>query len=76
MDGLLIGLHNFMVAYLDDIIVYSSNWKEHMQHLELVFNRLRGAGLTVKERKCTFGCGTCVYLGHMVGGGTIKPMEC
>ena len=39
-------------------------------------NRLREAGLTVKERKCAFGCGTCVYLGHVVGGGTIKPMEC
>ena len=76
MDGLLNGLHNFMVAYLDDIIVHSSNWKEHMQHLEIVFNRLREAGLTVKERKCVFGCGTCVYLGHVVGGGTIKPMEC
>ena len=45
MDGLLNGLHEFMVAYLDDIIVHSSNWKEHMQHLEIVFNRLREAGL-------------------------------
>ena len=35
-----------------------------MQHLE------------VKERKCAFGYGTCIYLGHAVGGGTIKPMEC
>ena len=76
MDGLLNGLHNFMVAYLDDIIVHSSNWKEHMQHLEIVFNRSREAGLTVKERKCAFGYDICVYLGHVVGDGTIKPMEC
>ena len=76
MDGLLNGLHDFTVACLDDIMVHSSNWKEHMQHLQIVFNRLRVAGLTVKERKCTFGYGTCVYLGHVVGGGTIKPMEC
>ena len=64
------------MAYLDDIIVHSSNWKEHMQHPEIIFNRLREVGLTVKERKCAFGCGICVYLSHVVGGGTIKPMEC
>ena len=45
------------------------------QHLEIIFNRLRERGLTVKERKCAFGYGTCVYLGHVVGGGTVKPME-
>ena len=76
MDGLLNGFRDITVAYLDDIIVHSSNWKEHMQHMELVFNRLREASLTVKERKCAFGCGACVYLGHVVGGGTIKLMEC
>ena len=54
MDGLLNGLHDFTVAYLDGIIMHSSNWKEHKQHLEIVFNRLREAGLTVKERKCAF----------------------
>ena len=75
MDDLLNGFRDFTVAYLDDIIVHSSNWKEHMQHLEIVFIRLREAGLTVKERKCAVGCGTCVCLGHVVGGGTIKPME-
>ena len=76
MDGLLNGLHDFTVAYLDDFIIHSSNRKEHMQHLEIVFNRLREADLTIKERKCAFRCGTCVYLGHVVDGGTIKPMEC
>ena len=61
MDGLLNGLHDFTVSYLNDIRVHSSNWKERMQHLEIVFNSLREASLTVKERKCAFGCGTCVY---------------
>ena len=57
-------------------LVHSSNWKEHMQHMEIVFNKSRKVSLTVKERKSAFGCGTCVYLGHVVGDGTIKPMEC
>ena len=46
-----------------------------MQHLEIVFNILREAGLTVKEKKCAFGHGTCVYLGHVFGGGTINAVK-
>ena len=49
MNDLLNGLHDFMVAYIDNIIVHTSNWKEHMQHLEIVFNRLRDSGLTVRK---------------------------
>ena len=41
-----------------------------------VFDRLRSAGLRVKERKCSFAKNKCVYLGYVVGSGTIEPMEC
>ena len=54
MDGLLNGLHDFTVAYLDDIIIHSDTWENHLNHMEIVFNKLREAGLKVKERKCTF----------------------
>ena len=38
--------------------------------------RLRSAGLRVKERKCSFAKNKWAYLGYVVGGGTIEPMEC
>ena len=41
-----------------------------------VFDQLRSAGLKVKERTCSFAKNKCVYLGYVVGGGTIEPMEC
>ena len=44
--------------------------------MEIVFDKLREAGLKVKERKCTFGSGNCIYLGHVVGNGLVQPMEC
>ena len=30
----------------------------------------------MKERKCTLTGGKCIYLGHIVGGGLVKPMDC
>ena len=74
MDRILQGLHGFTVAYLDDILIHSSMWEEHLENLTIVFDKLREAGLTVKETKCTFGEATCVYLGYVVGSGTVKPM--
>ena len=76
MDGLLNGLHDFTVAYLDDIVLHSNTWENHLNHMEIVFDKLREAELKVKERKCTFGSGSCIYLGHVVGNGLVQPMEC
>ena len=76
MDEVLDGLHEFTVAYLDDILIHSQTWDQHMKHLDTVFTKLRKAGLNVKERKCTFASGSCVYLGHVVGNGSVKPMDC
>ena len=76
MDEILSGLHEFAVAYLDDILIHSQTWEQHLEHLNTVFEKLREAGLTVKERKCTFGSGSCEFLGHAVGNGIVRPMDC
>ena len=67
MNEVLHGLHEFSVAYLDDILIHSATWTEHAHHLTQVFDRLRSAGLRVKERKCSFAKNKCVYLGYVVG---------
>ena len=41
----------------------------------MVLERLHQAGLTAKARKCAFGASECVYLGHIVGSGIVKPEE-
>ena len=45
---------SFAMGYLDDIIIYSRLEKEHLEHLEEIFTRLRAAGLKLKLEKCCF----------------------
>ena len=73
MDRLIQGMGTFSAAYLDDLVVYSGSWEEHLQHLHQVLSRLREAGLTAKPSKCQLAMDQCVYLGHVVGKGTVQP---
>ena len=54
-------------------MIHSDTWEEHLSHVRLVLQRLREAGLTVKARKCQFGMEQCLYLGHIVGNGMVRP---
>ena len=73
MDSLLRGLEAHTAAYLDDIVIYSSTWEGHLQHIRNTLARLREASLTIKPKKCQFGMYSCTYLGHVVGNGQVKP---
>jgi hypothetical protein len=72
MDQVLNGLQDFTSAYLDDLIVFSTTWEHHVQHVDLVLNKLEEAGLTAKPVKCQFGMRRCSYLGHVVGAGEVR----
>ena len=73
MDRLLWGLEGCGAAYLDDLVIYSNFWEEHLKHLRKVYDRLHMTGLTAKPKKCQFRTKQCVYLGHVVGNGMVKP---
>ena len=73
MNQVLQGL-DFAIAYLDDIIIFSNNELEHLQHLETVFKRLQEAGLKLKESKCDFFRSQIHYLGHMLSAEGIQPL--
>ena len=65
--------HKFAMAYLDDIIIYSKTFEDHLEHIEAVFSRLREAGLKLKMSKCDFLKREVNYLGHVVSASGIKP---
>ena len=62
-------------AYIDDTIVYSSEWDRHMDELEQVLASYREAGMTLKLRKCDFAKPRVEFVGHLVGSGQIAVIH-
>ena len=60
-------------AYLDDLVVTSDDWAQHLTRLRRLMGRLQEAGFTINLAKSTFGRSTVVYLGHEVGNGKVRP---
>jgi len=65
-------LDDFVLAYLDDILVFNRTWEDHVSHVKNVLNVLQKEELYVKMSKCEFGKASLVYFGHIVGGGQLK----
>ena len=65
---------NFAMGYLDNIIIYSRSEKEHLEHLEEIFSRLKAAGLKLKLEKCCFFKRHIQYLGHLISADSIQPL--
>ena len=61
------------IVYVDDIIVFSNTFDEHLQHLQEVFDRLRKANLTLKFSKCKFAVQRVKYLGHILSPEGVLP---
>jgi transposase InsO family protein len=74
MDRMLEGiLYFFVMVYVDDLLIYSGCLDDHLEHLQIFFNRLRRANLKLKGRKCKFGIDQVTYLGFTVKDGEIRP---
>ena len=74
MDITLSGLPSDRVlAYMDDIVIFSGNFQEHLHNLEQVFQRLQSSGISLKLSKCVFACNKVNFLGFELSKGGIKP---
>ena len=56
----------FVLVYVDDVIVYSFTFEEHLTHLKTVVDCLREANLTLNRKKCIFAQRRVQYLGHVI----------
>jgi hypothetical protein len=59
-------LDNFVVVFIDDILVYSKTEEEHEEHLRLVLEKLRANQLYAKFSKCDFLLMQVTFLGHVI----------
>ena len=65
---------NFAIAYLDDIIIFSTTAEEHLSHIKQVFEKLCTAKLSMKFSKCHFCTKEIQYLGHILSTKGIQPL--
>ena len=68
-------LDDFVLVFLDDILIYSKTLEEHESHVRKVLEVLRKQKLYAKESKCEFFRTEVEFLGHMVGRDGIRMME-
>jgi hypothetical protein len=70
-------LDKFVVAFIDDILIYSKNNEDHGNHLHIVLQRLRDHCLYAKFSKCEFWRDSVKFLGHTISseGISVDPTK-
>lgn len=64
--------YQFVFNYVDDVIVYSESWEQHVKDVEKVLLKLREAGLTVNPKKINMGKQAIKFLGYIVSDGHLS----
>ncbi|GFT85886.1 retrovirus-related Pol polyprotein from transposon opus [Trichonephila clavipes] len=75
MNCILKSHSEYAQAYMDDVVIFSKTFEEHLVHLELVLTELEKLGFSVRLDKCSFAAKRIKYLGHTIGGGKHGPDE-
>ena len=65
-------IDDFVIVYLDDILIYNITWEDHLHHIAQVIEVLQVSQLRLNVKKCEFGKQELVYLGFIVGVGKYK----
>lgn len=68
-------LDDFAMAFLDDILIYSKTYEEHLKHIRAVLDKLRQENLYAKLSKCEFLKSEVEFLGHRVGANGVRMLE-
>ena len=63
----------YALVYLDDIIIHSKTFMEHMTHLDDILTKVAAANLKIKPKKVSFAKNSVKYLGHLVTSEGVKP---
>jgi hypothetical protein len=66
-------LDKFVIVYLDDILIFSKDEREHMRHVQMVVDKLKDAKLIVNRQKCNFNQTELEFVGFKVSSAGILP---
>lgn len=74
MEVVLAGLNWYTcLVYIDDVLLFSTNFEQHLERLSDVFKKLREAGMKLKAKKCNFVKKQVAFLGHVISNQGISP---
>ena len=62
-----------VVVFLDDILIYSKTWEDHLQDIDNILSALHRESLFCKPSKCVFATSEVKFLGHIITGQTLAP---
>ena len=70
-------LDQFVIVFIDDILIYSGSGEEHAEHLRIILQTLREHRLYAKLSKCPFWLDSVAFLGHIVSaeGISVDPQK-
>lgn len=68
-------LNHFAINYLDDILIYSSTFEEHLIHIQKLVDALFAEGFRLNFKKCSFAKSSVQYLGHMLSSDSVRPLS-
>lgn len=74
MDEVVRGL-DFVVVYLDDVLVFSKSEEEHLEHIKQLLERFKKYGIIINAGKCELGVNEIDFLGHTISYKGVSPMK-
>ena len=67
-------LTKFCINYIDDILIFSKTFEEHLQHIDSLLYAIQEEGFKLKFEKCNFAKNSVKYLGHIISKNRITPL--
>lgn len=68
-------LSEFTINYIDDILIFSKTFDEHITHIKKLMDAIQQEGFRLKFTKCIFAANSVKYLGHIIKDNTITPLK-
>lgn len=68
-------LTEFAVNYIDDVLIFSKSFEEHIGHITQLLEAIKKEGFRLKFKKCSFAAKMVKYLGHIIENNSIKPLK-
>lgn len=66
---------DFVYSYIDDVLIYSKDAEQHLEHLRQVFDRFQEYGMLINESKCSFGQKEVTFLGFTISEEGTRPID-